>query len=48
MERAYTIWEQEGRPEGRDLAHWLQAEAGIKMEEAFGPIAREKILGETA
>lgn len=25
-ERAYQIWEQEGRPEGRSLDHWLQAE----------------------
>lgn len=25
-ERSYQIWEQEGRPEGRHLNHWLQAE----------------------
>jgi hypothetical protein len=24
--RAYRIWETMGRPEGRDLEHWLQAE----------------------
>lgn len=24
---AYRIWEEEGRPEGRDLDHWLKAEA---------------------
>ena len=24
--RAYEIWENEGRPEGCDLRHWLQAE----------------------
>jgi hypothetical protein len=24
--RAYTIWESEGRPDGRSLEHWLQAE----------------------
>jgi hypothetical protein len=24
--RAYEIWEREGRPEGADLRHWLQAE----------------------
>ena len=23
--RAYQIWEEEGRPEGRDKAHWQQA-----------------------
>ncbi len=22
-ERAYAIWEQEGRPEGRSIAHWV-------------------------
>lgn len=24
--RAYELWEREGRPEGDDLRHWLQAE----------------------
>lgn len=24
--RAYHIWEQEGRPQGRQLDHWLRAE----------------------
>jgi hypothetical protein len=24
--RAYEIWESEGRPEGRDVEHWLAAE----------------------
>ncbi|NLS18545.1 DUF2934 domain-containing protein [Rhizobium sp. P40RR-XXII] len=26
--RAYQLWESEGRPEGRDLAHWYQADDG--------------------
>jgi hypothetical protein len=26
--RAYQIWEREGRPEGRDLAHWYRAADG--------------------
>jgi hypothetical protein len=26
---AYLIWEQEGRPHGRDIAHWHQAEAQL-------------------
>jgi Protein of unknown function (DUF2934) len=30
-ERAYSIWEEEGRPEGRHLDHWLRAEAEIKL-----------------
>jgi hypothetical protein len=25
--RAYEIWEEEGRPHGRDREHWQQAEA---------------------
>ena len=33
-ERAYSIWEQEGRPHGRDLDHRLRAEAEIAAERA--------------
>jgi hypothetical protein len=29
-ERAYAIWEAEGRPHGNDLAHWFQAEAELR------------------
>ena len=25
-DRAYQIWEEQGRPEGREAEHWLQAE----------------------
>jgi len=28
--RAYTIWETEGRPHGRDVLHWEQAEAEVQ------------------
>jgi len=28
-ERAYEIWENEGRPHGRDLEHWLSAEQQV-------------------
>lgn len=28
-ERAYAIWEEEGRPEGRHLDHWVRAEAEV-------------------
>lgn len=28
-ERAYEIWEQEGRPAGRETEHWARAEAEI-------------------
>lgn len=27
--RAHQIWQEEGRPEGRELAHWRQAEAEL-------------------
>ena len=33
--RAYQIWEREGRPHGRDLAHWFEAESAIARELAL-------------
>ena len=33
-DRAYAIWQEEGRPEGRDADHWHRAEA----EQAAGPV----------
>jgi len=27
--RAYEIWEAEGRPEGRDLDHWIKAASEV-------------------
>jgi hypothetical protein len=35
-ERAYFIWEQEGRPRGRELDHRLRAEAEIAAERLNG------------
>ena len=35
-ERAYSIWEQEGRPHGRDFDHRLRAEAEIAAERGRG------------
>jgi hypothetical protein len=35
-ERAHSIWEQEGRPDGHSTDHWLQAEAELISEEALG------------
>ena len=32
-ERAYALWEKDGRPEGRSLAHWSQAEAEIAIKQ---------------
>jgi hypothetical protein len=31
-ERAYQIFEREGRTDGRDMDHWLQAERELRME----------------
>jgi hypothetical protein len=30
--RSYLIWEREGRPFGRDVDHWLRAEAELMKE----------------
>lgn len=32
-QRALEIWEAEGRPEGREYSHWLQARAQLREEE---------------
>ena len=37
-ERAYVIWEEEGRPQGRHLEHWLQAETEIDFGAASGRV----------
>lgn len=29
--RAFEIYEREGRPDGRDLVHWAQAEAELGL-----------------
>ena len=41
-ERAYAIWEQDGRPEGRSLAHWSQAEAEIGSEPVVAALEDRK------
>src|SRR3546814_17502678 len=33
-QRAYLIWEHENRPDGKDLEHWLRAEAEIKTDQS--------------
>ena len=33
--RAYHIWEETGRPAGRDLEHWLQAERELTSAQAI-------------
>lgn len=34
--RAYQIWEEQGRPEGRDHEHWQQAERQLQVEFRIG------------
>ena len=33
QERAYDLWERAGRPDGKAIDFWLQAEAEIVAEE---------------
>jgi Protein of unknown function (DUF2934) len=35
-QRAYELWERDGRPEGRDHAHWHQAEREIGAAPMIG------------
>ena len=30
--RAHTLWDQAGRPQGRDVEYWLQAESQLKQD----------------
>ncbi len=40
--RAYLIWEREGRPQGRDRDHWLQAAWELSGEEAKAAAVSKK------
>ena len=44
-ERAYALWEQEGRPHGCDLDHWLRAEAEIMAAGAEPPNSAPSPVG---
>ena len=33
-ERAYSIWLAEGRPDGRDVEHWLKARREVERDAA--------------
>lgn len=39
--RAWQLWDQAGRPEGRDDEFWLQAEKKIHEMEELRELARE-------
>jgi hypothetical protein len=36
--RAYELWEKQGRPEGRHEEHWKQAEEEFSVEEGFASL----------
>jgi len=42
--RAHEIWEEEGRPEGREYSHWLRARADIQTEDGDKPKRSESPL----
>jgi len=42
--RAHEIWEEEGRPEGREYSHWLRARADIQTEDGDKPKRPESPL----
>ncbi|TIS55073.1 DUF2934 domain-containing protein [Mesorhizobium sp.] len=47
-QRAYEIWEREGRPEGRAREHWDQAVQEIEAEASEddrGPVAPDPTVG---
>ena len=41
--RAYEIWEEEGRPKGRQLEHWHRAERELAGEDATSEESEEDI-----
>ena len=43
--KAYSIWEAEGCPDGKNLDHWLRAEAEITNEKAKPNKPRRKPQG---
>ena len=42
-ELAYAIWEQEGRPEGKDLEYYFRAKQMLEEREAASPPAKESL-----
>ena len=41
-ERAYVIWQEQGRPHGNDVQNWLQAETELGAAAALSKTARRK------
>lgn len=46
-DRAHSLWEEEGRPEGRALDHWLAAERNALGESAAHPDDIDRAAGPT-
>ena len=44
-QRAQTIWEQRGRPEGEEMEHWLQAERELRTEREQADRVRQGLSG---
>ena len=46
-ERAYMIWERDGRPDGHALLHWVRAKEEIEAEDrqAAAAAARTRCAG---
>jgi len=47
---AYLIWEREGRPQGCEEAHWLQAEMqlrAVRKQDAGHPVAAASMKTKT-
>ena len=42
--RAYSIWEREGCPDGREQEHWLLAEREIAIEQSGPGVAVESAV----
>jgi len=40
-ERAHQLWEQEGRPHGRDADHWDQAAREVDAEDNAAPAKKK-------
>jgi hypothetical protein len=41
---AYRLWEAAGRPDGRALDHWLEAEAWVHTQGVHGTVATVEAL----
>jgi hypothetical protein len=47
-ELAYRIWEQQGRPAGRDREHWEQARRELEGDSGNAVLSRPEPVGTSA